>query len=150
MDSNNGFVLAGESTVLRRRTKKREKDCSPWKEKKKMETKEESILLFCSIAMQGSELDRELGWIGVESHWNWEPILCCWPALKCCSGLLPGSPSPFRSVVFPLSTSTGFYWISLKIGFTFDNKVRLPILSFTGHSCASIEANQIIALTAVL
>lgn len=32
-----------------------------------METKEESILLLCSMAMQGSELDRELGWIGVES-----------------------------------------------------------------------------------
>lgn len=35
-------------------------------EKKKINT----LLLHCNMAMQGSELDRECKWIGVQSHWN--------------------------------------------------------------------------------
>lgn len=40
-----------------------------------METKEESIPLLCDMAMQESELNRELGWISVKSHWNREQIV---------------------------------------------------------------------------
>lgn len=85
------------------------------------------------MAMQGNELDWELEWIVVESHWNREQMVCCWPLIKAAIDSCQIVPPPSNQQHFICKPLLVFLLIiSISI-------CLWPLFGW----CVSVETNQI-------